>query len=103
MKHIGNFREGVEGEIKIHQAATQFRIIYAKGIERKVQGIASHLPEIRVQSLQRPEPGILKLLFAPKSGKPLKLIPKYIATTIGGGGVIEKGSIGIEDARARSL
>src|SRR6266849_2056923 len=86
---VGHLREGVESQIELHQTIAEPRLIEQQGLQREIQGVTRHLPEIGMPSLCGTKPGILELLFAPKGGQPVEAITKHIAAAARRGRKIE--------------
>src|SRR5438309_7608346 len=65
-QRVTHLRKGAEREVKVQQPLPQPAARDLQRVERKVEGLAGHLPEVRMPALQRPQPRILELLFTPK-------------------------------------
>src|SRR5258708_21175155 len=66
MEHFGHLGKGGKRPIELHQRLTQARLLDRQAIEGKIQCVTGDLPEIDIAALERAEPGVLKLLVAPK-------------------------------------
>jgi hypothetical protein len=95
---LGNFREWVERQVELHQSLTQFIVGDGKRIHGIVQSFARDLPKWRIGSHQRPQPRVLKLLFAPETGQSICVFTKGVLGAPGGRIKVEQRTVGIKDA-----
>src|SRR5712672_2756396 len=98
--HARHLRERLEREIKRHQALAQSSLFEAEGFEREVEGVACHLPEVRMAALGGAQPSILQLFVAPQRTDTLDRIAKHVRARTRRRGEIEKRPVCIEDASA---
>src|SRR5262249_43922451 len=66
LEYVSNLRKGIKREIERHQPVAKAWPVDAKRFQCKVEGVPGHLPEVRVSSLGRSQPRVLKLLVAPQ-------------------------------------
>ena len=99
----GNLRERLEAEIEVHQALPQGRRLKAEALEGEIERIAGDLPEVGVAVLERAQPGVLDLLVAPERGQRGALFLRNVGAARRGGGEVEQGAVGVEDAGADVL
>src|ERR1700688_1570900 len=78
------------------------RLIESQAVEREVQRVAGHLPEIDVAILQRAQPRILQLLVAPQCRQRAPLLIWNVGATCDGGGEIEDRAVSIKNAGANT-
>ena len=97
-QHLRYFRESSERQIQVHQPVAQRVVGEIQRLQRIIERIAGHLPEIGVPVLRGPQPAVLQLLVAPEGGQPLGLVAEPVATAGGGRGVVEQRAIGVEHA-----
>src|SRR5205814_3442083 len=69
----------VECEVKAQQPLPQPAAADLQCLERKVEGLTGHLPEVRVAALQRPQPRILELLLTPERAQGARLLAQLSA------------------------
>src|SRR5205814_3109329 len=72
-------------------------------LERKVEGLTGHLPEVRVAALQRPQPRILELLLTPKRAQGARLLTQLGAAGPRGCSDVEQSAVRIEHAGANAV
>src|SRR5262249_56759129 len=78
----------------------QLRVIEPERLQRKIERVARHLPEICVPGLQRTQPRVLQLLVAPQGRQRREVVAERFAATGGRRGVVKKSAIRVEDASA---
>ena len=98
VKRAWDFRIGVEGQVKRHEAVAQGGLVEAQRVQRKIKRVAGDLPEIRVTLLGGAKPGVLQLLVAPQRSELVHLLGTQIAASARRGGKVEQGAIGVEHA-----
>ena len=82
----------------MHQARTQVGIAAAETVERVVEGIARHLPEVGVPALGSAQPGVLQLLVTPQGGDGLDRVAEHVAACARCRCDVEQSAIGVEHA-----
>jgi hypothetical protein len=98
LQDLRNFGKSVELKVKAHQPVAQGSIPDTQQLHCKVERIRGHSPEIRMPTLRRPKPGVLKLLVTPKRRQAVRHVPRNLLAGACRGGEIEQRPIGVERA-----
>ncbi len=102
-EHRGNLGERLEAEIEVHQPLAQRGRLKAQAFQGEIERVAGHLPEVGVAVLERAQPGVLELLVAPERGQRRAAILRHVGAARRGGGEVEQGAVGVEDAGLNAI
>ncbi len=74
LQHPARVGIGLDGAKGLHQALAQRRVLDPEARHGVVEGLAGHLPEIRVRAHQAPEPAVFELARAPERAQRRRLV-----------------------------
>jgi hypothetical protein len=97
-EHGGRLRVGVELEVEVQQGLAILRRAAAHGLQRPVETVGRHLPEIGVHAGGGAQPGVLELLEPPelRDAGPERVeigVALALREPAGGGGDVEEGAV----------
>jgi hypothetical protein len=101
-KDLGNFGKRFEAEIELHQRFARRRA-QPERLEREIEGVAGHLPEVGVAVLQAAQPSVLELLVAPERRQRRALVLGNVGCPRGRRSEVEQRAIGVENTGANAL
>ncbi len=98
LQRRGGVRIGVKLQVKRHQFIAQARIVDLQSLQRIVQRIAGHMPEIRMHPHEAAEPGVFQLLLPPQRSKARGLLANLGCQLLHRRTHIKQRAIGIKNA-----
>ena len=100
---VGHLRIGIELQVERQKLVAQARLVHVELLERIVQRIARHVPEIGVHTHQAPEPAVLELLLPPQTGNVIGVGADLAGEPGDGARHVEQRAIGVEHAGPDAL
>ena len=100
---ICHLRIGIELQVKGEKLVAQARLVHVELLERIVQRIARHVPEIGVHTHQAAEPAIFELLLPPQPGNVIGMGADLAGEPGDGARHVEQRAIGVEHAGPDAL
>ena len=98
LQHVWYFRKSVEFEVHGHQPVANGAVGDCGRVQREVESLAGHLPEVHVPALDGSQPTILKLFFTPKRIDLIEVLPKDIPAARSCRSVVEQSPVSVKNA-----
>lgn len=98
LQHVWYFRKSVEFEVHGHQPVANGAAGDCGRVQREVESLAGHLPEVHLPALDGSQPTILKLLFTPKRIYLIEVLPKDIPAARSCRSVVEQSPVSVKNA-----